>query len=115
MSYIKISEANSLRLNILPNNQLALLVDRKTRMASLGEVDIVVQPNGINLRLRALVMEDLQTNCFGGTTFHVDNGIETRIMEGTVKIHSKFVVQQHNQHDHLPAFPPHDQLASPAS
>ena len=69
VSYIKISEANRLRLNILPNNQLALLADRKTRMASLGEIDIVVQLNGINLRLRALVMEDLQANCSGEQLF----------------------------------------------
>lgn len=36
-SYIRLDEAIRLGLNFLPNDQLALLADEKTRMASLGE------------------------------------------------------------------------------
>ena len=79
-----------------PNNQLALLADKKTRMASLGEIDCLVSLNNIQLRLRALVMENLQADCFGGTTFHADNGIEAKIKEGSVIIHGKFAVNQYN-------------------
>ena len=48
------------------------------------------------MRVRALVMKNLQCECFGGTTFHVDNDIETRIKAGTVGIHGKFTVSQSN-------------------
>ena len=83
VSYIRHSEVKRLKLNVAPNNQLALLADRKTRMASMGEVDFDVTLRNINLRPRALVMQDLQADCFGGTTFHIDNEIETDISGGT--------------------------------
>ena len=79
VSYIKLSKAVSLGLTILPNHQLALLADEKTRMASIGEVDFQVFLNSICMRVRALVMKNLQVECFGGTTFHVDNDIQARI------------------------------------
>ena len=89
-----------------PNNQLALLADKKTRMASLGEIDCLVSLNNIQLRLRALVMENLQADCFGGTTFHADNGIEAKIKDGSVIIHGKFAVKQYNSLLELPTHPP---------
>ena len=73
VSYVKLDVALRMQLQIQPNNQLALLADQKTRMASVGEIDIVVCVDNIQLRLPALVMQDLQAECFGGTTFHVDN------------------------------------------
>ena len=106
VSYIKLEIATRLKLTIHPNNQLALLADQKTRMASLGEIDIVVHVNCIQLRLRALVMQDLQADCFGGTTFHVDNQIEAKIKEGVIKLHGKFIVKQSNPQIEMPVFPP---------
>ena len=76
-SYIKHDVALSLSLTITPNNQLALLADHKTRIASLGEVDFNVTLGTVVMRVRALVMKNLQAQCFGGTTFHVDNDIHT--------------------------------------
>jgi len=73
VSYLRKDKALKLKLSIFPNSQLALLADMKTRMKSLGEVDFLVSVNNIQLRLRALVMENLQAECFGGTTFHADN------------------------------------------
>ena len=58
------------------------------------------------MRLRALVMKNLQAECFGGTTFHVDNGIEPKIKEGTVTIHGKFTLPQSNPFMHMPIYPP---------
>ena len=86
VSYIKLSKAQELGLLILPNNQLALLADKTTRMASMGEVNFTVYLDNIPLQVRALVMKNLQADCFGGTTFHVDNDIEARIKFGTVSI-----------------------------
>ena len=75
VSYLKHDVALNLGVQIFPNNQLALLADQRTRMASLGEVDFIVLIGDIQMRLRALVMKNLQADCFGGTTFHADNGI----------------------------------------
>ena len=105
VSYIKLSKAVSLGLTILPNHQLALLADEKTRMASIGEVDFQVFLNSICMRVRALVMKNLQVECFGGTTFHVDNDIQTRIKNGTVSIHGQFTVKQSNPFSALEAYP----------
>ena len=81
----------------------------------MGEVDFVVTLDKINLRLRALVMQDLQADCFGGTTFHVDNGIETNIVNGSVKLHRKYVVKQYNSCKDIPAYPPSTQMANVSS
>ena len=77
-----------------------------TRMASLGEVDVVVMLGHVQMRLRALVMKHLQADCFGGTTFHADNGIVTNIREGTVLIHGRYQVSQANPSAYLPINPP---------
>ena len=96
MSYVKFSKAKELGLVISPNNQLALLADKKTRMASMGEVNFTVFLDNIALKVRALVMKNLQVDCFGGTTFHVDNDIEARIKTGTICIKGKHTVSQSN-------------------
>ena len=106
VSYIKSSVVSDLKLNMSPNNQLALLADKKTRMASLGEIDCLVTLGDIQLRLRALVMQNLQADCFGGTTFHADNGIEAKIKEGIIKIHGKYIVKQFNPIYSMPVHPP---------
>ena len=106
VSYLRLNKAIDLNLEILPNDQLALLADRKTRIASIGEVDFIVTISDIQMRLRALVMKDLQADCFGGTTFHVDNGVEAKIKEGTIIIHGKYTVYQSNPYVRMPLFPP---------
>ena len=50
-------------------------------MQSLGEIDILVTTDKYVLRLRALVVTDLQVEAYAGTTFHVDNGIEADIAQ----------------------------------
>ena len=116
VSYIKQRKVADLNLTVHPNNQLALLADKQTRMASLGEVDFIAELEGTNvqLRLRALVMKNLQTECFGGTTFHVDNSIEANIKSGTISIHGKFLVRQHNSYPDISVFPPPCQEVSPS-
>ena len=106
VSYIKLNKALSLGLTIAPNNQLALLADQQTRMASLGEVDFVVTMGNVLMRVRALVMKNLQAECFGGTTFHADNDIEARIKTGTISIHGRFIVDQSNPYKAIRIHPP---------
>ena len=110
VSYIKLSEVERLAIIVYPNNQLALLADTKTRMASLGEVDFTVTIDNILLRVRALVMKNLQADCFGGTTFHADNDITASIRTGKIKLHGKFVIKQSNPMSVLPLYPPVTEL-----
>ena len=97
VSYMRLNVAVMLNLGILPNSQLAMLADMKTRMESVGEIDALVTFENIQLRLRALIMNNLQADCFGGTTFHVDNNIVTNMKEGTMCLHGKFQVEQSNK------------------
>ena len=94
-SHIRLDEATRLGLKFLPNNQLALLADEKTRMVSMGEVDFLAQVDrNVVVRVRALIMKHLQAACFGGTTFHADNDITARIKSAEILILNKFLVKQ---------------------
>lgn len=75
-----------------------MLADEKTRMQSLGEIDIlVIVDNTIVLRLRALVVKQLHVQCYAGTTFHVDNEVEAKLTTGEIEFHGgKFKIKQHN-------------------
>ena len=111
---MKLEVAIRLGVNIQPNNQLALIADQKTRMSSLGEIDIVINIDNILMRLRALVMRDLESECFGGTTFHVDNKLTADIGRGVMSVHGKFVVTQSNPQPSMPSFlPPVEKFTSP--
>ena len=96
VSYLRLDKAQKLNQTIYPNNQLSLLADMKTRMASISKVDFVVTIEKVQLRLRALVMENLQAECFGGTTFHVDNDVSTRLKERMITLYGRFQVKQSN-------------------
>ena len=106
VSYITFDMVKTLGVQIQKNSQLAMLADKKTRMASMGEIDIEVQIGMINVRLRALVMENLQAVCFGGTTFHRDNNITADVNTGEIKIHGLYTVRQSNPVQNNQVFPP---------
>ena len=105
VSFIRLSVAIALNCTILPNTQLALLADEKTRLAALGEINITLSRANFSVLLRALVVKNLQADCFGGTNFHKDNDIETRITTGQIKVHHKFTVLQTNPVLPLPSSP----------
>ena len=102
----------AMKITIHPNGQLATLADEKTRMTSKGEIDIEIEICGIILRLRALVMENLQAACFGGTNFHKDNNITADIAEGTITLHKQFTITQSNIVQKVNTFPPSRILAN---
>ena len=110
VSFIRLQFAIKLKLEVKPNGQLAMLADEKTRMQSLGEIDILVTTHDkIVLRLRALVVKQLQVDCYAGTTFHVDNGVVADISTGIISFHNgKFVINQNNSFNPggPPAHPP---------
>ena len=92
-----------LGLDIRPNGQLATLADPKFRVKSVGEVDCVVTEctsATAMLRLRALVLEELAVDCYGGTTLHLDNHLVPDLTTSTVWAHGfrfAFRVPPHNQ------------------
>ena len=68
VSFVRLDWALKLKLKILPNGQLASLADKKTQIQSIGEIDIlVIVDNEFVLRLRALVVKNLQVDCYAGT------------------------------------------------
>ena len=103
MSFIRLSVVSKLNIPIFPNDQLALLADDQTKMASLGEINVQLQRGNIQCKFRALVMKNLQADAFGGTTFHEDNDIQARIKTRQIKIHDKYVVLQTNDSLPLPS------------
>ena len=92
-----------LGLEIRPNGQLATLADPNFSVKSVGEVDFVVTEcttGKILLRMRALVMDQLAVDCYGGTTFHLDNHLVPDITSSLVWAHgfrACFHVAPHNQ------------------
>ena len=93
-----------------PNNQLALLADKIHRIKSLWEINIIVtevETCKVLLRVRALVVENLHVECFGGQTFHLDNGIVDDVSSGKISLHKgKFQIHQDNRFSNLEAYPP---------
>ena len=112
VSFVREREILAMKIKVHQNGQLATLADEKTRMASKGEIDIEVAIHGIILRLRALVMENLQAICFGGTNFHNDNKITADIAEGTITLHKQFTITQSNIVPRVNTFPPSRMLAN---
>ena len=89
VSFVSAKLAYSLGLPIGPNHQLAKLADSRFSVYSLGEVDFCTKElsTGAPLRMRALVMDNLAVDCYGGTTFQYDNYIVPDIVKSTVSLH----------------------------
>ena len=97
VSFITLRLALSLKLHILPNGELARLADKRFSIQSQGEVDfcVVEISTGVALRVRALIMDNLAVDCYGGTTFQFDNDIVPHIVTSTIYMHGfKYSVHQ---------------------
>ena len=98
VSFLRSDVARILQLKLLPNAQLALLADKVSQMKSLGEVDILVveqTTQHVVFRLRALVVDQLGVECYGGQTFHLDNGIVGDVTMKTISFHNgKYKIRQ---------------------
>ena len=87
-----------------------MLADKRHQIASLGEIDITVTENETNnvlLRLRALVVENLNVQVYGGQTFHLDNGVVDNVTDSSISLHNgKFQIYQENKYGQLRPHPP---------
>ena len=110
VSFLRLDVAERLNLKLLPNVQLALLADKVSQMKSLGEVNIEIiemQSEHIILRLRALVVKTLGVECYGGQTFHLDNGIVDNVSQENISFHNgRFKISQKDKYGKLVAYPP---------
>ena len=109
--------ALALGLTILPNGDLAKLADKRHRVQSKGELDFcVVEVNtSAQLRVRALVMDHLAVDCYGGTTFLNDNYVVTNMVTSTIFMHGgKFKVTRPPKRPHV-RYPPPSLLAPPCA
>lgn len=110
VSYIENSLIKSLGVTIRPNGQLAQLAIPSARAASMGEVDFLVIESSTGnavLRLRALVMPTLSVPCYGGRTFHRDNGIVDDVNSLSVTLHDgRFKINLSDKIGPLPARQP---------
>ena len=107
VSFISKELCVTLGLEIRPNGQLATLADPKFSVKSVGEVDFVVTEctsGTALLRVRALVLDQLSVQCYGGTTLHLDNHLVPDITMSLIWAHGfRFAFK----------VPPHNQLAMP--
>ena len=110
VSFMRLDVAKRLALSLLPNGQLALLADKVSQMKSLGEINILVteiETGKIVLRLRALIVENLGVECYGGQTFHLDNGIVDNVSMKSISFHhGKYNIDQGHKYGQLTAYPP---------
>ena len=115
VSFVSRRLCKLLGVQIRPNGQLATLADPRYQVRSAGEVDFIVTETTTGkalLRVRALVMEKLAVDCYGGTTFHLDNHLVPDITASMVSAHGGlfvFNVPPHGQH---PSPPPSFSAAS---
>ena len=106
LSFIRLDIVNQLGLPVSPNNQFATLADQHTQISAVGEIDVTVMFHDIPLRLRALVVTNLQAPCFGGTTFHVDNKICTDLADQTISVNQKKFKQSNTSIQYMPTIKP---------
>ena len=95
-SFITRKLCKKLKLKISPNGQLAQLGDGCTLLASVGEIDLTFTRDKWSIRFRAIVVEKLNTEIYGGMTFMVDNDISVRPKTGEIKVHNKYIIYQTN-------------------
>ena len=75
---------------------MAKLGDGCTMLASVGEVDVTFNRDKWTVRFRAIVVEKLNCEIYGGMTFMIDNDISVRPKVGEIKVHNKYTVYQTN-------------------
>ena len=106
LNYAREKEVRALGFTILPNSQLSTLGDGRTRLPSVGEIDVLFFRNKWTVRYRALVTKELQAGFIGGTVFLVDNKMEQDLNRKLIHIHDKKVtVQETNPFSIMPIQP----------
>ncbi len=83
---IKASLAKYLGVRVTPSTQSALQADGVTQLAVLGETHFTVTRDNIQLKLDALVVEELDVDVLGGTPFLCVNDISIKFAHSQIII-----------------------------
>ena len=94
LNYAREKDVLNLGFQIFPNGQLSTLGDGRTRLPSVGEIDMTFFRNKWKIRFRALVTKELQSPFIGGTVFLVDNFMEQDLNRKLIHIHNRKVTVQ---------------------
>ena len=65
-------------------------------MAAIGEIEVTFTRDKWSVLFRAIVVENLSSDIYGGMTFLIDNDISLRPSKGEIKILNKYVIFQTN-------------------
>ena len=95
-SFITAKLCEQLDIPIRPNGQLARLGDGCTMISSLGEIDVSFTRAKWTVKFKAIVVEKLNTDIYGGMNFMIDNDISMRPKTGEIKVLNKYTVFQTN-------------------
>lgn len=95
-SFVRLDYAIKHKFKIYKNNQCAGLADDKTNVKSLGYIEETFYRDNWNVIFKALIVENLKADCYGGQPFLIDNDIIQRPKKQIITIHGKFTVMQTN-------------------
>ena len=85
-SLISKSKTDELKLKIYPTQHRAVQVDGVSNLKVLGEIHTEFKRGNLKLLFNALVVNELGTDLLGGTNFHKENDIYSRMAKDTIVI-----------------------------
>ncbi|KAK6194705.1 hypothetical protein SNE40_000288 [Patella caerulea] len=90
-SLIRHSIANTLSVPILPTKHTASQADGKSKLTIIGEIHIIVTRGAMQLKLDALVVQDLDAEILGGMPFLKQNNIVLDIPNDSIRIGNQVI------------------------
>ena len=104
-SFVRLDYAIKNKFKIFKNNQTAGLADNITNVKSLGYVEETFYRDNWNVQFKALVVDNLKADCYGGQPFLIENDIIQRPKKQIITVHGKYTVMQTNAN--IPATMPY--------
>ena len=102
-SFIRFSKVKELGIQIKKSSQSANQADGKTGLVVLGETSFSVSRDDHVLQLQCLVVQELDCDVLGGTSFQKFNDVYPRVKYGYVGIgDSKYFYSPSQEHDATP-------------
>ena len=95
-SFVRLDYAIKNKFKIYKNNQSAGLADNMTNVKSLGYIEETFYRDNWNVQFRALVVENLKAECYGGQPFLIENDIIQRPKKHIITVHGKYTIMQTN-------------------
>ncbi len=104
-SFVRLDYAIKNKFKIFKNNQTAGLADNITNVKSLGYVEETFYRDNWNVKFKALVVDNLKADCYGGQPFLIENDVIQRPKKQIITVHGKYTVMQTNSN--IPATMPY--------